>query len=1784
LPIGFIAMGAKALSAQKKVGNLFTSVKNAFTGIMQQAAKPMLKPLENSLVYLIGKIEDFKGTFKRAFAAVAPAIKPLTHGIVSLVRNAMPGFIFALRKSKTIMGGFADMLGSVGKGLGEMFKSMTAGNGKNIANFWRVLGQGIRMVMKALGEFMGHMLKNKHTLELLKEGFRGLVMIIKAFDFAIQSMSVFMDFAKIFTDPIHAVKHFHDGLADLKTLWTSFGGHSLVLRVKDLASTVIHKVWQGLKKFGGYVAKAAVYVADHASSIANHVIWPALKKFAGYVAHAAIYVADHVSSIASHAWNWIKGFAGWVGHAAIWLADHVSSLASHAWGWIKRFAGWVGHAAIYVADHITSLAQRAWGWLQRIAGKVAHAVLTAADHISSVASRAVHWLGRIVSKAVTISVNFIAKGAKSLIGKIGKFLGFADGGIVHFAAGGMIPHFPGGGALKGPGSGTSDSILAAVSNGEFVMRAASVAKYGQGFMEMLNTGQFDLPQLLAMMLQGKLPHRAIGGPMKKSTGGPSMGSLGGGGAKAPSTGGGGAVSSSPKGGGGASASSMPVVDMTGAGGAVKAATGTVEKAVPEVTQTSNGGGTATLTATDATRPAINSAMTNFEAFKTIVLQTYQQINAASTTFGTSLNTQYTGIATTANTAWKAWQVGLQGSTLQTYTNVGAQTTQFGLAQRTKLTQASLASTNAWKLMGTGMRTSTTNSYNAIKLATNVLGTSTVSRLASTRNSSLSTWSSFENGMRSRTSATYNGVKSSVNALGSSTTGRLTSTKNSSLGTWASFENGMRSRTSATYNGVKASINALGSSTTSRLASTRTSSHHTWDSFKSGMISRTNSTYNGIKRATDGLSRAIPPAFKRAANGAGSAWGTIKPKLASPIHYFINSVINKGVVGGVNAIISKLGGGDKVGRISVGGFATGGHVSGPGTSTSDSILARLSNGEYVMNARAVRAYGPGFMESVNRGTFGTAGHVAFSRGGMAGTLRGSGVPSGTLNVKVPGFAKGGGVAVPSQDELFKMMGTGETGYMDKIADWIFDHVVMPLVNSAPGGSAMKKIMKAGTKHIKKNVSKFLEKNAFPAFGGGHIPTGMHKAVIMAALRAAGVPPPGSLGQWLSGMNTLIQRESGWNAGAYNGWDSNAAAGHASRGLAQTIPSTWSAYVPASVRGRGIMDPVANVAAAIRYIVARYGNITNVQQANASRPPKGYASGGHIFGRGTGTSDSILARVSNGEYIMRAAAVKKYGKGFMSAINDGMIPAFASGGSTSGGGSYTVKKGDTLWALARRFNTTVDELVKLNHIANKNLIYIGDTLRTSSEGGFDYQIKWGDTLSEIAVRFHTTVDELMQLNKNIKDPDLIYAGNMLHIPGPGEGKDIPVNPHAGQAYITGVGWFDIPTYKHVPTVAELPGTNLKENPTEDMHKARADLIGQVTLGMMSQIAGGVNPEILFSLGKPESQSSLIDTLYSLKGSIEGAGFDPGDQKWLMDKLMVVGEQELIQRTRLENVNAQLEAASSNLETLTGQFDQLQKSVADSIVGFGNITKIGKYGTNPNVLINQLMGDVNKATQFASQLEQLKAMGLNGTMISDIANAGITGGGMATAASLLLATPDQIAQINQLQDQLVDQANRSGTTVAKSMYQAGIDAAQGLVDGLSSQQQEISDLMWKIAQSMELAIKQSLGIASPSKVMHKLGMFTGEGFVTGLESQIRAIATASGSVVEAATSAPRVHVANAGSAHPANVPGNMGGGVFIQELNICVEGKMDLTKPTDRRAIAKSLVTEIKEAIRKDDKSRR
>ena len=81
---------------------------------------------------------------------------------------------------------------------------------------------------------------------------------------------------------------------------------------------------------------------------------------------------------------------------------------------------------------------------------------------------------------------------------------------------------------------------------------------------------------------------------------------------------------------------------------------------------------------------------------------------------------------------------------------------------------------------------------------------------------------------------------------------------------------------------------------------------------------------------------------------------------------------------------------------------------------------------------------------------------------------------------------------------------------------------------------------------------------------------------------------NLSQSLSGgVRRVIMAESRGNPHAINRTDSNAMAGRPSQGLMQVIPSTFRAYVLPELAGRPITDPVANITAGVRYMIANYG---------------------------------------------------------------------------------------------------------------------------------------------------------------------------------------------------------------------------------------------------------------------------------------------------------------------------------------------------------------------------------------------------------------------------------------------------------------------------------------------------------------------------------------------------------------------------------------------------------------------
>ena len=96
-------------------------------------------------------------------------------------------------------------------------------------------------------------------------------------------------------------------------------------------------------------------------------------------------------------------------------------------------------------------------------------------------------------------------------------------------------------------------------------------------------------------------------------------------------------------------------------------------------------------------------------------------------------------------------------------------------------------------------------------------------------------------------------------------------------------------------------------------------------------------------------------------------------------------------------------------------------------------------------------------------------------------------------------------------------------------------------------------------------------------------------------------------------------------------------------------------------------------------------------------------------------------------------------------------------------YTVRRGDTLWGISRKFGTSINSIVALNGIKNPNLIYAGEVFKipsARSEQAVIYTVKRGDTLWGISRKFGTTVENLVKLN-SVKNPNLIYVGEKLII---------------------------------------------------------------------------------------------------------------------------------------------------------------------------------------------------------------------------------------------------------------------------------------------------------------------------------------------------------------------------------------------------------------------------------------
>lgn len=172
----------------------------------------------------------------------------------------------------------------------------------------------------------------------------------------------------------------------------------------------------------------------------------------------------------------------------------------------------------------------------------------------------------------------------------------------------------------------------------------------------------------------------------------------------------------------------------------------------------------------------------------------------------------------------------------------------------------------------------------------------------------------------------------------------------------------------------------------------------------------------------------------------------------------------------------------------------------------------------------------------------------------------------------------------------------------------------------------------------------------------------------------------------------------------------------------------------------------------------------------------------------------------------------------------------------------------------------------------------------------------------------------------------------------------------------------------------------------------------------------------------------------------------------------------------------------------------------------------GTSTASILTSIRAAVAKAGQFGSVLNHLRKRGVSPVLLSQLAAAGPAA--LAQATALLHSTPDQISSLNANYAKLTSQSKYIGGLIANDMYGAGVQSAQGLVNGLKSQQSALMKQMQALADAMVTQIKKSLGIKSPSSVMRLLGQHTGEGYRLGLVDRVDGIGRAGKDMANAAT----------------------------------------------------------------------
>ena len=222
--------------------------------------------------------------------------------------------------------------------------------------------------------------------------------------------------------------------------------------------------------------------------------------------------------------------------------------------------------------------------------------------------------------------------------------------------------------------------------------------------------------------------------------------------------------------------------------------------------------------------------------------------------------------------------------------------------------------------------------------------------------------------------------------------------------------------------------------------------------------------------------------------------------------------------------------------------------------------------------------------------------------------------------------------------------------------------------------------------------------------------------------------------------------------------------------------------------------------------------------------------------------------------------------------------------------------------------------------------------------------------------------------------------------------------------------------------------------------------------------------------------------------------------------------------EKLAEKLEAAKDAYDDAKKVRDDYSKSIFDQYSSLASIPTNGDYKEYAEAIaegmtdaktpfqayhdgMKQQIEDINL---YAAKVQQARKLGLNDTMYKKLLESGTEA--LPFVEELLKGGAGAITDINTLSNDIELASSKLGKTASSNLYQAGVNAAKGIVDGIKSEMKPLEKVMTELANKIVGPLKKALKIKSPSRVMAELGKFVGKGLAEGLTSTAKEVEKAS------------------------------------------------------------------------------